>query len=93
MDIYLFLYFLPVYVLLFSAKTPTKEDPVVDADGSINFAFDEYFDSADQPLPKTEIKEEKSQEILTFYSYFVKNHSVCQFAMLKGEYLAPIAPI
>ena len=46
----------------FSAKTPTKDDPVVDADGSINFAFDEYFDSADQPLPKTEIKEEKSQE-------------------------------
>ena len=62
-DIYLFLYFLPVYVLFFSAKTPTKDDPVVDADGSINFAFDEYFDSADQPLPKTEIKEEKSQEI------------------------------
>ena len=47
----------------FSAKTPTKDEPVVDADGSINFAFDEYFDSADQSLPKTEIKEEKSQEI------------------------------
>ena len=47
--------------ILFSAKTST-EGPVVDDDGSISFAVNEYFDSA-EPFPKTEIKEEKSQEI------------------------------
>ena len=54
-------YFSAVWLHLFSAKTST-EGPVVDADGSVSFALDEYFDSP-KPFPKTEIKEEKSQEI------------------------------
>ena len=57
----LYIFQLFVYIF-FSAKT-SNEGPVVDADGGISFALDEYFDSADKTFPKTEIKEEKPQEI------------------------------